>query len=741
MEAKSKGLNQFKKKKRAIVTTEKPFQLIKNSKHLSYIAGIVGVSVVVAKLVDYLFSDFASSRIPDPDSLATFFAFWFSTFNLISLGIQLFFTRRIVGVWGVGFSLGLLPFGIFIGCLIFLVFPELIIVILIKAIDATMKQSIHKSAIELLSLPLPFDLKNKTKSYIDVVVDSIATGIAGFILIFIVKGLDLGAFYISVIILLLVIIWIYFVYKVRLEYFNTFRENLALITEKNVGSKNSLKPKGSVLNGMKTVFAKGTESQVLFMLNKLLEINDKRFAGELKQLLKHPSNKIKIAAIENLYYLNNVNVLSEVPELLRSNDENLVLATLEYVLLRQPKNNHGFYKTYLDHENKTISNAALLCLAREAKNNYSLKQNYNLDQRLAQQISYIANNKADISTLKFTLRTIGNANLQKYYPFLQTYLKHKDQDVLITAIYASGLTLDPLFVKPLMGFLTNKTLREPAQEALLNFGNALLPTLVDQVQARDYSIEICRRVPGLFEIFNSQEAITQLLLLINDRDLSIRLEVIRSLSNIKRKSTKLKFNRYKVVRMILEECKLYQKTLSALHTQIIQQYRNRKRTKEVVSEEERNARSVLLDLLEHRLDSSLERIFKLLGLKYQQKDVEIAYSGLTSEKHEARNNAIEFLDNLLTGDLKRKLIPIIENTVLDITSDEVIQKIQQKILSEFECFKLLLEANDVKLKRAVLYLIKIENDKKYVPLVETCAKSNDEKIKLFAIEVLENLQN
>ena len=170
-----------------------------------------------------------------------------------------------------------------------------------------------------------------------------------------------------------------------------------------------------------------------------------------------------------------------------------------------------------------------------------------------------------------------------------------------------------------------------------------------------------------------------------------------------------------------------------MHTEIIQQYRNRRKTKVLVSDEEREARAALLDLLEHRLESGLERIFKLLGLKYQQKDIDIAYSGLMSEKHEAQANAIEFL--------KRTLIPIIENTVLDITSDEVIQKIQQKILTEFECFQLLLDANDLKIKLAVLYLIKIQNDSKYIPLVEKFITNEDEKLRGFALETLSVLQS
>ena len=144
---------------------------------------------------------------------------------------------------------------------------------------------------------------------------------------------------ITAIIILLVGLWVYFVYKVRIEYFKTFRENLAIITDKNEKNKKPLPSKNSVLKAMKTVFENGTESQILFMLKKLQEINDKRFVNDVQKLLKHPSDKIKTAAIQNMYFLNNATLVSEVSALLKSDNEDLVLATLEYLLLHESKDN------------------------------------------------------------------------------------------------------------------------------------------------------------------------------------------------------------------------------------------------------------------------------------------------------------------------------------------------------------------------------------------------------------------
>lgn len=734
-------LNNFKRKKRTSIREDRSIILIKNSKHLTYLAGIVGISVIVAKLVDYLFSDFASSIIKDPDELTAFFAFWFSTFNLLSLLVQLFFTQKVVGIWGVGFSLMLLPFGIFLGGILFFILPELSVIIFIKAVDGTLKQSIHKSATELLALPLPFDLKNKTKSFIDVVVDSVATGLAGFILIFAVQGLDLPTMFITGIIILFVGVWGFFIYKVRKEYFQTFRENLAEMA--NVKPKENQKNNTknfSAVDGMKSVFKTGTESQILFMLGKLQEINDKRFLNDVQELLSHPSLKVRTAAIQNLYFLNNSSITSKVTDLLNSNDEELLVATLAYLLLHASKQEEIVFNSYLDDEKPLLAATALLCLARESRDNYSLRETYCLKDRIDKEIDYVSAHIDDFERLKLLLKIIGWANLPEYYYIIQKYLKHQSEEVKEVAIKASGLTINPDFIIPLVNFLPKKKTRKLVIESLLNFGNQLLPTLLKIVKEEKITLETARFIPLVLKAFNTQEAVRYLFHLLENKDLGIRLEAIRALSDLKTESPNLTFNKTKVVASIFEECRLYHTTLSAMHTQIIISYRNRKKTKEAISIEERDARASLLELLERRLDAGLERIFKLLGLKYKQNDIEIAYAGLVSDKQEARANAIEFLDNLLSGELKKKLLPIIESSAIDVTSEEVIHQFKQKIPTEIECFKMLLDANDQKLKLAVFYLIGKQKDKKYIPLIQKYSTSEDYKVKTFATNALDELK-
>ena len=725
-------LNIYKQTKRSLVLDERPFALIKKSKHLTYIALMVAVSVLVAKLVDYLFSDFASNAIPDTEELTSFFGFWFSTFNLVSLMVQLFITHRIVGIWGVGFSLFLLPFGIFLGGVTFFILPELSVVVAIKAMDGILKQSIHKSATELLALPLPFDLKNKTKSFIDVVVDSIATGLAGFVLIFVVKGLELPSAYIVGIILGLVLVWVFIIFQVRKEYFKTFRNNLERITQKTTKNSKTKVGKASVVDGMRTVFRHGTEQQILFMLGKLLEINDKRFLEDVQGLLTHQSNKVRTLAIQNLYYLDGATVISNIPELLASEDEDLILATLEYLLRHAGNDSEYVYTNYLTHKNQAIADAALYCLAREARDNYTLRNTYRLKERIQEKITLFDQSDKASKSFQLLLRTIGFSNFREFYPLISEAFKNDNVEVVHVAIEAAGTSMDKSFLTDLLSFLPQKQYRNATTTALRNYGVKMVSELTDIVKERKVSTETLRFIPMVISSFGSQEAVRHLFLLLNDPDLAIRLEVIRALSEVRANNPVVKLNKYKIVDVIFEECKLYHQTLSSMHTQIIISYRNRKKSNKEISIEERDARTSLLELLERRLDAGLERIFKLLGLKYAQNDVEIAYQGLLSDKAEARTNAIEFLDNLLTGNLKRTLLPIIEDSSLDISSEEVQQKIKHKIPTEQECFQLLLQGNDLKVKLAVLYLIKQQSDNRYLPLLLPLLKDEDKRIVEFA---------
>lgn len=727
---KVKTLNTFKQKKRIDTSIESPFKLIRSSKHLSYLAIIIAVGVITAKLVDYQFSYIASARITDSDELTSFFGFWLSSFNVASLLLQLFLTRKIVGVWGVGFSLLLLPILVFFGGLLFFAFPELWVVILLKAMDASLKQSVNKSAVELIALPLPFNLKKRTKSFIDVVVDSLATGIAGCILIFLIKGLDLAPQYIMLFIILLTFVWTYFVFKVRKEYFLSFRKNLNDITEPNKKKAVTI-DKVSFIKGMYRVFNEGNESEILFMLSKAQEVNDKRLLKPISKLLHHPSNAIKASALRNLFFLDNKTINLEVLDLLKIEDDEVVSAALDYLLLHADKDESIIFDWYLDHENNYISRAALISLAKESRDNVALKNKYHLSNRIDSKRIEISKWHKSIQDKEqiALLEIIGYADYKAGYSLIFEALNSTDFKTKKAAIIAAGYTLNPIFIESLLKNLQDKTLRETTFKAIKNYGQAMLSVLLKKLLDKETDNIIKIWIPKSIAYFNTQRAVNTLILgFIASEDLMVRLECVAQLSKLKEINSNLIFDEKQIVRLILEECKLYDHTINAMHTQIIVHYLRRKKFKTTLPDAEMKARESLMELLERRLENGLQRIFKLLELRYAQHDVRVAYQSIISDEQEKRTNAIEFLDILLNPNLKNALIPIVEASILDMTSEDVIANISKNKMTEFECFESILLGKDFRLKLAVLFLIQQISDKKYLSLIEPLTQHSDLKL-------------
>ena len=152
------------------------------------------------------------------------------------------------------------------------------------------------------------------------------------------------------------------------------------------------------------------------------------------------------------------------------------------------------------------------------------------------------------------------------------------------------------------------------------------------------------------------------------------------------------------------------------------------------------ARRGLIQLLEERLDRQLQRIFRLLGIKYPPNDIDPILNSIRFGKEDQRIHAIEFLDNILNNQLKKELIPVAESVLIDTFSEEKIRKLNIKIFSEEECYSALLDRKDAKLKLTVLYLIEQTQDKRFIPILEKASNDLNLKIKNRADEILRLFQ-
>ncbi len=727
-------LNPLQHRNRLTTFGDHPIRLIRKSRHLVYLASIVGVGVIVAKLVDYQFSALAASSIEDSDELAAFFGFWFSTFNVVSLGIQLFLTRRIVGVYGVGVSLFVLPATLLFGAMVLLVFPVLAVGIFMKAADVTLKQSINKSATELLALPLPATIKYQAKSFIDIFVDSAATGIGGLLLIFMVSGLDLSVQMTGLLILPLAGIWMYFAVGVRSEYVNTFKRKLTDHMES--GKRTEPGPDSeSIVQGLCRVLQVGAERQRLYVLRKAVELHEDRLIPDILPLLSHESPAIRAAALDAMYVFPSPDISDMVAPLVEDDHYDVQIRAVAYLIGHAGHRRVALLDHYLQHEDEIVNCAALVGIAVESRDNREMVKLFKLEQRLHDKLHFIR--MIEDADLRFRyeraiIRAIGRANLESFYPVLDNYLEEDHSELVDLALVAAGLTAHTRFTPVLCRALEHAKRRPAAIQALVQSGKGVFPELLRLMADGEVSLEAVRQFPRVAERIREQEAVAFLLKLTAHDDITVQIEALRALNTLRLKEPLLVIEHKKVIGLIVRDAALYLDTLAALYAET---HRVDSDTPAVA-----DARRSLIVLLERRLDLILERIFRLLGLKYPPEEILPIYEGIQSSSADLRTNSVEYLGSLLFGNLKRVVLPIVETALLQTVTEETIRLLKIDIPDQRTCFSMLLESRDVKLKQAVLYLIEQLGDPGCLTLVQSFTSHDNPRIRDFAVRAEEAIQ-
>ena len=705
--------------------------LIIKSKHLGNLAGIVAVGVIVAKLIDFQFSDLANKEIPDSDNLASFFGFWFSTFNVLALCIQIILTNKILSRLGVATTLLLMPLAIGLGCLLFFTFPELWVLILLKGIDGTFKQSVYKAAIELSIMPIPFQIKNQAKSYIDVVVDSIASGIAGILLFLVIKEWEINTMYVTVVILFFLFIWIYLIYRLREAYFESFRKNLktSLIRSGNSFSRNRL---SSTLRTAKKILRTGKEEEIIQLLKKLDEYRLREIKKEIIALLDHSSVEVKTLAVRHLYEYDQGTAVEKVKELVFSDNPSLAAAALEYLLENTAMDDTLLFEYYLNHQDEKVANAALVCLAKEVRDNQKLRRKFDLEGRINSIIEL--NNDISLSEHKLIslLLAIGYTNMHELYGLIAGELHSANKKVRKGAIKAAGLTNDAGFILPLLEIMKEKQYRKNAINSLKKFGDQICSSLYNMEMKEELSDEIKPFIPRVIGSFQNKYAIRTLLRLMKSKDIRTRMAASINLRKIRQADADIPIPQTQITKFLLKESRYYKNTLDALST-IITIKNNEGKDGEL-----NRVHNNLKSLLDEQLNSSLRCIFELLSLKYHFRDMEVAYLAIVSNKEQTAENALEFLDNLLSNRLGNAILPLLEHRLKNEASENFI--ITNK-LGEVGCIKMLIKNRGKRIKLSCMEIIANSNDTKYIPILNKLKRHKNPEIHSKAVEVLDKLRN
>jgi ATP:ADP antiporter, AAA family len=191
-------------------------------------------------------------------------------------------------------------------------------------------------------------------------------------------------------------------------------------------------------------------------------------------------------------------------------------------------------------------------------------------------------------------------------------------------------------------------MRSHAIDALAAFGERIVGTLGDVLLDTTTPAPVRRQIPRVLRAIPSQRSVDVLFSAIAEPDLTVRTQVLKALNSL-RESTNasLNFGRESLMASILSEARYYYQMNAALEP-----FRRDEATTPAVR--------LLVETIQGRLKLTLDRVFRLLGLKYPPKEIYAAYLAVNRKNAEQHTAAIEFLDNVLERELKRIILPLLD---------------------------------------------------------------------------------
>lgn len=607
---------------------------ILNNSHVKNIAMIIGLGVVVSKLVDYQFNFLAYENIKGEDALTAFFGFCFSSINVVGLCLQMFLVSKIMKRFGVSKSLAVMPLFLLLGSVLLLIFPILFFGVVIKLIEGSLKQSVYKTSTEINIMPLTTSLRNRAKTFVDVVVDSIATGLVGIIIYILINKAALPFYFIGGITSFIICLWIYAIYRSS----RTYKIELAKMVK---GDYQSLDESERV----------GTNIKKIALDQYLIENKTKGETTKetLLKLTRHQDVNIRKSAI--LRYVDNFGIrsISDLSHCTRD-PELLVRKAVFFAFIMKARTEQQIEDLYigLSTKNFIIVTAAL---AEAIGNNSKQKRLFLLNDRIEEAYNKLVFEESSLEVEKLfgqIYRAITICKYIKRYPLIIDAIHNPSsvrlqKEALRAVAYGKAKRIfDVLEIDDIAD--ENK---KNYYKTLSVFPNKLLIKAESMLMDKNKRIHVL--LPA-FEYVDSQRHVNFLFRLLDHPSLKTRRVALRMINNLRKKYNHLSFDHRSNMRRLNYEIK-YLKRLSAaiIFVQDVQL----KNDSELVYEKCND----IIRTLSRQVNRTILSTFIYLSLITEKDELSMIYQAIKSTRKDA---ALDLLDGILEYKIRKNLIPVLD---------------------------------------------------------------------------------
>jgi len=606
------------------------------SPYLRLIVGLLALSATVTLIVGFQFNVVVEHAFhKNKDQITAFCASFTAYLGFGAFLLQLVAGSRLVEKLGIRVTLFILPLAVMLGTVTLVAFPlALWAAGVLKGSDSTIRYSIDRVSTELLYVPVPHSVKTQIKAVTDMVVQRLADGVGGLLLLLVTRVLHQGQVGVGIFNLILLSGWIWVAWHARTEYrkevskiFLAGPEPLPAPIIREVFSE------AKSVASLRTMFSSSDEEVVLAAIQMAAALRRPHWIPQ--ELTAHPSARVRAKAVE-LAPLSEEGLLERVKK--ESNSTVRASAILRVARETSSVGRPGAgLMRFLRAPDLRVRLSALVALARQNSEISSGTIKSALDQIAAE----LGPDSREWEEVAEALGDIPHPEAAELHLRL---LQHSDPSVKKAAILSAGRAGHRELVPFLMPMLRDPRWGPDVRLCLREYGPRILGQLADILKDPSEQIEIRRSIPLVLAYLPQQESVDILLDGLFDYDGLLRYRSIRALGKLRLLDSELRFDRQKVGLILREESEdaiWCRQALAALYPS-------------------GGSNDFLELLLKDKVNRGKDRVFRLLALLLPPTAAISALLAMAEGDRLKRAAVAEFLDNVLPGKLRDYVLPVIE---------------------------------------------------------------------------------
>ena len=638
------------------VSSGEAIRLLRTSRHLQIISLVIAFGAIGSVIIDQqvLMAAAESIGAQNSDAIAAFLAQLILYLSLIGFVIQVAVTSRIHRMLGIGFALLMLPVSLGASAALIVLNRALWATGVARIVDTSLRYTIDKTSREVLFLPLSAELKYRAKPFIDVTMDRFAKGAGSILILISIKdwGLGLGWQELSYLTLGLVAVWIVTAIAARREYMRSFRQSI----EQEVLAPAELRfnnPDPASVETLVSELAHPEPRRVLYAIDLLDAMDKRRLVTPL--LLAHESPEVRARAlrvVESLPPDIAGRWLPGVERALTDRDGAVRIAAVSALACLRGEAAADVMRPFIQKGDPALAIVAAAALADST---------FKTDQRLAEDTlrEYSADVRAPSTPWRMQVaRVLGDVKNPAFRPLLVPLMYDTNLDVARAAIESAGAlgAHDFLFVAPLVSLLRNRRLKPAARAVLVGYGEPVIAPLAFFMRDQDEDRWVRRHVPSTLAELPFPASIDALIGALDDPDGFIRFKAIAALDRLRRTHPELTIDPAVILKYVNIEAARAFNALTLHHNLFVSGGLDQN--------------SLLARTLMEKHQRALNRTLKLLGVVHGPDDVSAVRHALKVNDARMRSRAVEYLDNLVEGPTRKRVMLLIE----EMPAEERIRK-------------------------------------------------------------------